>query len=307
MYDLKTVYVRELAPIKNIDFSDMLFVRAGTPGSFARVISVSVDSSPSKFMMYDKDSLYVVVPPGTSPSGVSAVVVTAIINDAPTPFTVTATDTDKLGNPALTVDSSLMKITGSSFSRCTTVLINGSEQQFVVVNDTMLLCTIPSKARSIENVHVVTESKTTGKNTMFSYTVGGGSSTSGIAKLIQQVVKYLLTSKGTDVTDKSGGGNLQKLVGSKVPADNAVALATRVVLDVSVAMASFQARQLMLDIPNDEKLGSLQVLNVNVDPVDPTTVEVEFKISNLTNQQALFGALLGSVQEAAETFQLGGA
>ena len=153
------------------------------------------------------------------------------------------------------------------------VYINGlSINSFTVLNDYSLLVTIPEDARAIavsEMVVSVSSSRLTSRVGRTSLNFGPTkvlTSVSGIQKLVQQVVKELLSDVSSNRFNTADGGGLVKSLGSVAFTPSAASkISASIQASVSNTLATFQRNQLGSSIPADERLLSLEVSSVNFD------------------------------------------
>lgn len=199
---------------------------------------------------------------------------------------------------------SVIRLTGENFDRATDVLINGVQVQYSILSRSIILATLPSTlARAtITSLQVLNDRDNFSNTSLFSFEFGKRLDTiSGINKVIAQYIKVLMTTPGSDSFDKTLGGGLQKLPGSVSRAP--YASLTKVALTLVNTAVDIQQRQFNLDIPNEEKLQSVEVLYIDFVKGDPTSIDTKIKVNTLAQNnipvsltlgvQSLIGSLTG--------------
>lgn len=106
----------------------------------------------------------------------------------------------------------------------------------------------------------------------------------GIDLLAQIIVIELMTTPGRNIVDPSAGGNLQSLIGSNVDFDEEAEIFTEIQMMVRAAEENIKDRQANSNRPANEKLGSLQLLDVVPDE-DQAQLEIIIKIVSLDQQE----------------------
>ena len=161
-----------------------------------------------------------------------------------------------------------VEIQGEDFSSVESVLINDSPvPEFIIVSKHKLYAQLPKDARKISTVSVLSSKFTRStKASKLSFEIGNKSKTvSGIQKLMQLFVMWLLQSPGSDIFNPERGGGLQELVGVIGTSRNmgpVLATVTRAVQNTVTQMRSAQAR--VSGLPLDEKILSADVVEMNV-------------------------------------------
>ena len=205
----------------------------------------------------------------------------------------------------VSVEGGILQINGKDLGKAVRVRVNGKEQKFAIVSETTVVSTLPERDLSIRSVEVINTSKTINRRSFFEYLIGSPHrKVEGVAKLVQQFVKLLLTTPGTDVFNPDIGGGLQRFPGKRVNMDNPQSLVTQTVLSVVSTASKITAQQLRSNLPPEETLSDVQVLDVGVDPSDPSIMELSLKLNTFAGRQAMISLLLGEVLSAAESASL---
>ena len=310
MIDFQSVYIREVARLTSIDYGEVIRIDADPTGEdFARVTSVSVDDAPAHFIRKDSSSLLVVLPDGSTIENARRVTVRRLRTQGDT----TATLEEEIplalhskwlaGSARITTDAGVLRVSGKDFDRAVQVQVNKKSQPFVIVGGGEIITTFPSTDAHVDTVDVVLSSKSTSGLAFFSYMLGPSlNPVYGPAKLIQQIVKLLLTTKGTDAFHKDEGAGVQKLLGSNVNPKNTQGFMATLVSNVAMVGAKIQAAQLFSELPADEKLGLLSVVNVGFDPTDPTAVDLQLSVTTVAGRQSVFSLLVGTAADTLSAF-----
>jgi hypothetical protein len=305
--DLQAVYIRDIAELRAVDSIAMIRVQdvdvyGASTGSAIK--NVHVNGTAAEHLVGGADRLFVGLPPNIPFESVTSITLfTASAELAPEIIEIAGglRPNAPTGSERVTVDQSLVHVRGEEFDRTVTVLVNKQRREFSVVNAQNLIVSVPDGTTVIETVDVIKESTSASGESFFSYALGASKRfVTGEMKLVQQFVKALLTTKGTDIFDPNFGGDLQKWVGQQVNPGNPQALVAKTVLNIVLSVgAAFQARQFGSALPGNERLTSVEVLSVGVDPLDPTILELSLRLKTAANTRALFSLLLGSPDQMA--------
>ena len=82
--------------------------------------------------------------------------------------------------------------------------------------------------------------------------------------------------------------------------DNPQAMVAKTVLNVVLCGQKMSARQMLLNIPAEERLSDVEVLSVGVDPVDPSVMELSLKLNTFAGRSAMLSMLIGGAQAAMD-------
>lgn len=160
-------------------------------------------------------------------------------------------------------------VTGQNFANIDTVLINGmTSPMFVVMSTTELIAEVPRDSADavITDVAVLSNVPSLTGRSLIELTVGSKiRKISGVQRLVQNFVRLLLRSPGSNIFSKASGGGLPQRIGGVL--DN------RIAADIAIAIAN--TRQFIVaaqtperNIPTDERLLSAEIANLTVDPTN---------------------------------------
>ena len=202
------------------------------------------------------------------------------------------------GSRKVTLDTSVLRVSGKGYDKAVSVRVNNQEVPFTALGPTRLLTVLPGNDTLARSVDVITTANKVGRTTFFDYLIGGTVNTvSGPFKLVQQFVKLLMTTPGTDVFQPQLGGNMQNWVGQKIDGDKPQMLVAKTVMNVVMCASQIQLRQSVQNSPPDEMLSDVQVLNAQLDPVDPTVMNLSIRLNTFSGRSAFFSVLIGNVQQ----------
>jgi hypothetical protein len=157
-------------------------------------------------------------------------------------------------------------VTGSNFENIDSVLINGmTAPEFVVTSRTSLIAQVPADIEDavLTDVAVLCAVPSYTGRSLVEMTLGSKiRAISGTQRMMQNFVRLLLRTPGSNIFNKTSGGGLPQRIGSTL--DN------RVAADIAVAVASTKqyiiaAQTPERTIPNDERLLSAEIANLTVD------------------------------------------
>jgi len=151
------------------------------------------------------------------------------------------------------------------------VYVNGlGTEAFTILSNTALLLTLPDDAQSValgELEFSVSSSMLTSRKGRTSLSFGTTkhiSSVAGIEKLIQQVVKDLLSDVSSNRFSLSDGGGLVSSLGSVAFTPSAAnKIASSIQASISNTQTSIQNNQVGQKLPADEKLLSLEMSSID--------------------------------------------
>ena len=334
MLDIQAVYVRDIAELRGIRYVSMLRVNARTSvdvsagygnitdTTVATVSRVTVNNHPANFIKKDLTTLLVAMPEQIKTLGKETGVYTPM--QSVTNITVYRSGVDSegvevevpevitdLGGPSggvnpkapagsqrVTIDGGILQLTGKKFDKAVSVQVNKTNQEFSVVDQHTILCTLPEKASVIESVEVITTAKKINRNSVFSYLLTDNvNAVSGETKLIQQFIKVLLTTPGSDHFAPTVGGNMQNWVNQNQPYGSSQALVAKTVLNIVNVAARFSAGQTLAGVPPEERLSDVQVLNVGFAADDPSLMELSLRLNTFARRQAVVSVLIGQAKE----------
>ena len=297
MLDLQVVYIRELAEIHDVDFVAMISI---SDVSTINIVGVEVNGLPANSIVTDISDLLVTLPDGVILEQVNEIRIKKEITDSA--GDVQAYFEQVSTKDQLTVNPAIMKIRGSDFSKVVEVWINRIPQKFTLMDESTILSTIPESAAVLETVEVISTARTLNRKSFFSYLLSDKLSTvNGMYKMLGQFIKVLMTTPGTDIFNKKIGGNLQNFVGQNISVSNPQALVAKTVLNIIQTAARVTIKQIAANVPPEERISDVQVLNVGFDESDPSVLALSLKINTFAQQQAIFDLLLGTVQDKIKT------
>lgn len=177
-------------------------------------------------------------------------------------------------------------LTGDRFNSVETVIINGVDSPyFMAYSDKEMIAEVPEIFRqdTITDVSVLSTSITYTGSTLVNLTVGNKvRKTKGITRLMQNFLRILLRSPGSNIFSPRSGGGLMTRVGKNISqqtaADVVIAINSTKTYIVGVQTASRV-------IPPSERLLSADITNVHESP-DNTSVSVTILLKNHAGQNA---------------------
>ena len=105
----------------------------------------------------------------------------------------------------------------------------------------------------------------------------------GIQKLVNRVIKCMMTPKGSDISDTEYGTNLMQAFQGNVQPTTLTELATMAVRDTELKIREYDSQKAS---PTDERLADIEIDNVIVDP-GGTGVELRIIVRNAAGTRAL--------------------
>tara|TARA_Y100000816_G_scaffold289457_1_gene275940 strand:+ start:1081 stop:1716 length:636 start_codon:yes stop_codon:yes gene_type:complete len=156
------------------------------------------------------------------------------------------------------------------------VEINGVKSSTIsIVNDRRVLVEIPESVSEVLSLKVIsTNSKASNIFNLENGLGSRGRTVSGIDRVIQKVVKVLLTSPNSDVLNPSLGAGVNTFIAKNYPSHGA--LSSEMVTAISLAEKAIIAAEVRDDISDAEKLGSITV--VEMVPIDKVGVSLSLEI-----------------------------
>lgn len=295
MLDLQAVYIRDVAVVRGIDFITMISVSDESTDALS---GASVNGRPAKYFKSSSDKVFIAIPDGLLFENVTEVRLVRSITEADGSLFSAGEIIDP---KKVRRETALLEVKGDDFSKAVEVHINNKKMDFVIISQTTLVTRIPENDKSLDSLQVVSSSKTITRESFFSFLIGENPrAVEGISKLLFQFIKVLMTTQGSDVFNPEVGGNLQSWVGEKFSMSNPQALVAKATLAIQQASSRMASGQVGLSIPDDEKLSHVLVLSANVNPLDPTGVDVSIKLVNYSQQTAIFGTVLGTMDDIAQ-------
>ena len=333
MKDLQAIYVRDVAELDDIEIASMVRIE---DVDVSAISDVRLNGVSAKFFPLGIDTLMVSIPASFQDyqdlESDSPGYVAQSINNITITRKYTGTDgverehgelikwaegstidtSAPSGSKRVTLDGGVIRLYGKGFDKAVRVLVNNKDQPFLLEGSGgTILTAIPENDRNLETVDVITTSKTVNRMTFFEYLLGQEMGTvSGTFKLVQQFIKLMMTTPGSDAFgDRSMGGNMQNWVGQKVNMRNPQGLVAKTVLNIVTLGTKMQIQQLQSNVPPTERLSDVTVLNAALSPNDPSIMELSIKLNTYAGRQAFFSLLIGQAQDAvnsaADSFNTG--
>lgn len=166
-------------------------------------------------------------------------------------------------------DVPTIEIFGEDFSSVEKILVNESPSpEFIIINKHSLYVQLPLSAQtSISTIEVLSSKFTrTTQSSKVSYELGDKTRTvSGILKLIQLFVKWIMQSPNSDIFNPERGGGLQELVGnfsSTKQMDRILSSLTRAVGNTTTQIRAAQTN--IPGLPLNERLLSAEIVDLDV-------------------------------------------
>jgi len=328
MIDIQTVFIRDVAKLRGVNFMSMIRVKAVENAeydaisglsyeTFTGVTGVRVNSVTAQFFIEDFTNLLIALPLEMMRQGLTLGSITDIRIDR------SGEDSDgneiqipeiisNLGGPdgrldikspagsrRVTVDGGILRLTGTSFDKAVGVYVNKTSQPYTIIDTKTILAAIPKNTHSIDDIEVITTARKISRTSLFAYLFSNNMTfVAGEFKLVQQFIKVLLTTPGSDVFDKTTGGNLQNWVGQNTPMNTPQALVAKTVLKIITTGAKFSAMQAGSTVPASERLSDVQVLNVDFDREDPSVMNLSIRLDTFARRQATISMMIGTAEAA---------
>lgn len=187
-----------------------------------------------------------------------------------------------------TLASPVLDVRGESgLKTASSVEINGIKaENLTYLSDNRLLAAIPTGVKEIITVEVFTENKGAG-----AYKVGfelSSKKSIGLEKVIQKVIKVLLTSKGSDLHNLELGEGLQDLVGRAYSSFGE--LSADVSLAIQGAESSIKEVESRTDLAASEKLDSLTITSIS--PLFKDGISIQLTVTNMAGEVGYIGVPL---------------
>jgi hypothetical protein len=298
MYDLQTVYYRDLAPVLAFDFVTMMSISDVATGTLRQVL---VGGLPTPFIVQEAGVVLARLPNNARLADVTSIELLHQSSDGLFTEAVVATAGVDDGDSRVKEGVTVLSLQGRDFSKATEVLIENASQPFTIVSKTEVLASMPERLyvnRTADfSIDVVVSTTTVDRTTFFRYTIGNEiRSVSGGRKLVNQFLKVLMTSPGSDAFNPNGAaGNLQNWVGVNA-SGGPNARSAMLMVSIQRAATKMVAAMSRLDLPPEERLQSVEILNVDAD-VRRGTMTVSLRVNSFGQQQATFGFTLGTIQQ----------
>ena len=187
----------------------------------------------------------------------------------------------------LSKDPIILAIYGEKFQQARFVFINDIElSTFNIISNTQIQITVPSilPLDQIKTISVLSELFVLDKTNLIYFDLGNTiKSLTGIQKLVQQFIKLLLQSPGTNLFNKDAGGGLLSMIGKNTdgltqPITSDIVDAVNRTKNYIIAKQSKNKR-----IPLDERLMDVSVNGISVGS-DKVSVSVNLLLTNMTGR-----------------------
>ena len=165
----------------------------------------------------------------------------------------------------------------SDFNKATEVIINGEEvTSFAVLSDSRILATPTVEVESIESVEVLADAYLENQTKFVEVNLGSrATSVEGIDKVIQKVIKVLLTTPGTDSRNLNLGGGLNAYIGQAL---NPVEVPSDIATSIRITEEQIIGSESEANLPDRDKLSSIKILSISM--ADSTSLRLNLEIKN---------------------------
>ncbi len=194
-------------------------------------------------------------------------------------------------------DPSVLQIEGVDFTKVSSVEINNIDADFEIITAQRMLVPLPEEVEevSIKSINVFKTEPSITTSSFFEFEIGGNPRmVTGEMKMLMHFIKVMLTTPGSDIFDKSLGGNFQNWPGMRVNLANPHGLITKTVIMVTNVGLQITSRQRGTRLTPEEKLRSVDVLSVNFDKGDPSMLELKLKLVSYAGNSVFSGIALGT-------------
>lgn len=161
-----------------------------------------------------------------------------------------------------------LEVTGDDFSSANEVFVNEVKApEIIIVNKNTMWVVLPESARErIDSIEVLSSNFTKTTQSQLRFRLGNKTKTvSGILKLTQLFVKWLLQSPGSDIFNPQRGGGLQELAGRVSTMKSLDPIMATVVRSVNTTASQIQKAQTgRPDLPMSERLLAADILDLGV-------------------------------------------
>ena len=107
------------------------------------------------------------------------------------------------GTRKVTLDTSILRLKGAALHRAVAVRVNNKEVPFTLRSNSEIVTVMPPNDKSVHTVDVITTAQKVSRRSFFEYTLGKDFEvTRGTFKLVQQFLKVLMTTPGSDAFNK---------------------------------------------------------------------------------------------------------
>jgi len=162
-----------------------------------------------------------------------------------------------------------LEIKGGDFRSVERILINEvPSPEFIIVNKHTIYVQLPTAAeRSITNIEVISSNFTkTSTYSTIHYEIGTKTRTiSGLLKLVQLFVKWMLQSPRTDIFNPERGGGMQELVGKVQTTRTMDSVASSIARSVKNTVTQIRAAQVNTQgLALEERLLAAEISDIQI-------------------------------------------
>lgn len=184
-----------------------------------------------------------------------------------------------------------IELNGTDFSNVDRILINEVEApEFIILTKTRVVVQLPDAATNgISTIEVISSEFTKDfPVSKLQFEIGNKTRTiTGVLKLLQLFVKWLLQSPGSDIYNPDRGGGLQKLAGKVMVSKRMENLLSTITRSVERTTSQIRSAQIATaNLPSDERLLSATVADVDIFP-DRSEVRVKIRLTTVLGNTAL--------------------
>ena len=199
-------------------------------------------------------------------------------------------DVAPISNVTETNVFNILRVHGKNFFKAAEVRINGIATTFLTESDNSMLVDIPARVGDITSVEFIDIlaaelTEVSVRNRLEFALTGGPRTTSGLQKLVQQFLKILFTTPGSNIYYPNQGGGALRLLGNTADATGENLL---VAFSEAVQRASDQitSEQRSTDIATDEKLLEASVVSSSFQSNEGALVGVVL-LKSMAREEAL--------------------
>lgn len=186
-----------------------------------------------------------------------------------------------------------LDIKGRDFTGTTSVLINGHRSPtFVVISDSRILVDLPRRVlgEAIQTLNVLkaaSPASTNSAGSVISFeAVTDAVDIPDSTFLVQKVLKFLFTTKGSDIFRPNSGGDLLTLIGTAESGEGSLSAYAKLYIADSVnALIRLQAGS---SAPRSQKVQSVEVLSASYSRRD-TSLDIRLAITSLEGRRVVAG------------------
>lgn len=183
-----------------------------------------------------------------------------------------------------------IEINGKDFRSVSKVLINSSPSpEFIIINKNTIYAQLPYTAAGIKTIEVISNRFTRNESdSRLEYEIGDKTQTvTGIQKLVQLFVKWILQSPGSDIFDVDRGGGLQEMVGQITSGRNMSPVLGAITRAITTTSAQIRTAQVNAkNLPLNERLLSADVQDLQIND-QQMEARVRIKVRSVAGPEAV--------------------